>query len=173
MDAPADPAVAFESFHLDTERSRMRLSHQIAGFAMVPLALFLGYEALKLSYYTPGGPGPGFFPLWLCVLLAVLGLAMAFQARLVPAATESGFAIDRGGLLRITVSLMALFGTVALMGVLGYRLTTAMFYVVLLLAFGRRNVVEIAVLTAVGSLGVHFVFNSLLGQPLPTGMFGW
>jgi putative tricarboxylic transport membrane protein len=151
----------------------MRLSHQIAGFALVPLAMFLGYEALKLSYYTPGGPGPGFFPLWLCVLLAALGMAMAFQARLTPAATESGFAIGRSGLLRIAVSLVALFGTAALMGVFGFRLTTAVFYVVLLLAFGRRNVVEVAVLAAVGSLGVHFVFSSLLNQPLPTGIFGW
>jgi putative tricarboxylic transport membrane protein len=151
----------------------MRLGQQIAGLAMVPLALFLGYQALKLSYYTPGGPGPGFFPSWLCGLLAVLGVAMAYQAKLAPAAAESGFAISRVGLLRIVVSLLVLFGTAALMGVFGFRLTTAVFYVVLLLAFGRRNVIEITVLAAAGSLGVHFVFTSLLGQPLPTGMFGW
>jgi len=34
------------------------------------MSAFLAREALNLRYYTPLGPGPGFFPLWLAVLLA-------------------------------------------------------------------------------------------------------
>ena len=52
----------------------MRRPYQIAGTIFLFFAAFIAYESLKLRYYTPLGPGPGFFSFWLGVLLFVLSL---------------------------------------------------------------------------------------------------
>jgi putative tricarboxylic transport membrane protein len=152
----------------------MRLSYQIAGLVLLVAALFLGYYSLQLSYYSSIGPGPGFFPTWLSALLVLLALAMIAQATLRPEEPmPADFFADRAGYLRIAVALAGLFATAGLMSVLGFRVTTFVFYAVLLFALGRRNPVEIVALSAVGSLGVHYLFSNMLRQPLPAGPFGW
>ena len=57
-------------------------AHQITGVVFLLIAAFLGYHAVKLRYYTPLGPGPGFFPIWLCAILGLLAVTLFFQARL-------------------------------------------------------------------------------------------
>ena len=152
----------------------MRRTYQITGLVLLPLALFLGYHASRLSYYTSIGPGPGFFPVWLCGLLALLAIVMIVQASFgSPEPMPVGFFADRLGVLRIAAAVAGLFATAGLMGVLGFRFTTFAFYVVLLLVLGRRNPIEIAALAAVGSLGVYTLFSQVLSRPLPIGALGW
>ena len=94
----------------------MRLAHRIAGAVLLALALFLGAVAFRLSYYSSLGPGPGFFPLWLCGLLAILALAMIAQATLGgDGPLPVDFFPDRTGALRIAVAILALFATAATM----------------------------------------------------------
>jgi hypothetical protein len=49
-----------------------RRAYQLSGLAALLVAVFLGYQAAGLTYYTRIGPGPGFFPRWLCGVLALL-----------------------------------------------------------------------------------------------------
>jgi len=152
----------------------MRLAHRIAGAVLLALALFLGAVAFRLSYYSSLGPGPGFFPLWLCGLLAILALAMIAQATLGgDGPLPVDFFPDRAGALRIAVAIFALFATAATMSLVGFRIGAFVFYVVLLVAFGRRNPLEILALAAIGSFGVYALFSRVLSQPLPTGLFDW
>ena len=152
----------------------MRLAHRIAGAVLLALALFLGAVAFRLSYYSSLGPGPGFFPLWLCGLLAILALAMIAQATLGgDGPLPVDFFPDRTGALRIAVAIFALFATAATMSLVGFRIGAFVFYVVLLVAFGRRNPLEILALAAIGSFGVYALFSRVLSQPLPTGLFDW
>ena len=147
-------------------------AHQIAGIVFLLIAVFLGYHALKLRYYTPLGPGPGFFPIWLCGLLGLLALALVVQAWLAaPEKLPDDFFASRVGYLRILVVLAGLFAVPALMPVFGFRLTMLAFYLVLLTFLGRRNPFEIVVLALAGSFGAFYVFQ-LLSQPLPVGVFG-
>ena len=136
--------------------------------------MFLGAVAFRLSYYSSLGPGPGFFPLWLCGLLAILALAMIAQATLGgDGPLPVDFFPDRTGALRIAVAILALFATAATMSLVGFRIGAFVFYVVLLVAFGRRNPLEILALAAIGSFGVYALFSRVLSQPLPTGLFDW
>ena len=152
----------------------MRRFHQLAAAVIVPAALFFGYQASKLAYYTPIGPGPGFFPVWLCGLLAVLGTMLFAQATFGPPEKRpADFFAERSGYSDIGASLAAVFAAAILFEIVGFSIAMFAFYVALLVRFGRRKPVEIVVLAAAGSFGVDYVFSQLLSQPLPASPFDW
>ena len=62
------------------DRATMRRFYQITGAALLLLAVFVALESLKLKYYTNQGPGPGFFPFWLSLLLGALAIIILLQA---------------------------------------------------------------------------------------------
>jgi putative tricarboxylic transport membrane protein len=151
----------------------VRRTYQITGLVFVLLAAFLGYQAAALRYYTSLGPGPGFFPLWLCGLLGVLGVIVALQATFAPAAPlPADFFPSRTGAVRIAAVLVALFAVAFAIRGLGFRLTMLPFFAVLLSTLGRRHPLETAVLSVAGSFGIYYLFTELLSLPLPVGTFG-
>jgi putative tricarboxylic transport membrane protein len=151
----------------------MRRVYVITGLAFLLLAALLGYHAFALRYYTPLGPGPGFFPLWLCGLLGVLALVVIVQAVLArPEALPDDFLASRSGYRRIAAVVVGLLAVAILMPTLGFRLTMFAFYVALLSLLGRRHPLETLVLSLAGSFGVFYLFVEFLSQPLPIGTFG-
>src|SRR5262245_48121649 len=116
----------------------MRLTFQITGLVLLPIAAFLGYQAAQLTYSSPMGPGPGFFPIWLCGLLGLLAVALIAQATFgADEPIPADFFAERSGYVRISVAVAGLLATAGLMSVAGFRVTTFVFYVILLTVFGR------------------------------------
>jgi hypothetical protein len=151
----------------------MRRVQQIAAIAFLVVAAFLGFHASRLRYYTPLGPGPGFFPVWLCVILAGLALYVLVRASTAPGTPLPGdFAPSRAAAVRIAAVIACLAATAMLMPVAGFRLSMLTFYLVLLTLLGRRPVAETLLLALAGSFGVYHVFVAFLNQPLPVGRFG-
>jgi putative tricarboxylic transport membrane protein len=149
----------------------MTRPYQITAAVLLGLSAFLGREALKLSYYSPLGPGPGFFPLWLAVLLAVMGVAMFWQATFRrPEAMPDDFFPDRRGYLRIGAVLAALVWVIALMDLLGFCLVMLVFYGFLLTVLGRQHPLVTGVIAVIGSFGVYYVFVRWLAVALPVGV---
>ncbi len=151
----------------------MKRPYQITSAILLGLSAFLAWEALKLRYYTRLGPGPGFFPLWLAIFLAVLAAAMFWQATFrKPETMPDGFCADRRGYLRIGAVLGALVWVIALMDSLGFCLVMLGFYVFLLLVLGRQHPVVTGIVALAGSFGVYYVFVHWLAVSLPMGIFG-
>lgn len=148
----------------------MQRTYQITGFVLLILGIFLGYEATRLDYFSDMGPGAGFFPVWLCGLLGVLSIVMIAQATFgesKPMPAE--FFTDRIGYIRIAIAVLGLLAIALLMATVGYAIVTFFFFVVLMPVFGRKNPIEILILSAIGGFGVYYVFTHWLSQPLPTG----
>ncbi|MFB3816890.1 MAG: tripartite tricarboxylate transporter TctB family protein [Candidatus Methylomirabilales bacterium] len=151
----------------------MKRPYQITATILLGVSALLAREALKLRYYSPLGPGPGFFPLWLAVLLAVLAVAMFWQATFrKPEAVPEGFLPDRAGLLRVGAVLGALVGVILLLNPVGFCLVMLGFYVFLLLVLGRQHPVVTGLIAVAASFGVYYVFVHWLGVSLPIGVFG-
>lgn len=132
-------------------------------------------EALRLRYYTPLGPGPGFFPFWLALALGACALGLLLQAIRMPKSAlvpSDGLWPDRRGAAKIGAVVASLVVTIFLLEPLGFRLTMLGVYVFLLLALGRRDYWLIAVVALAGSFGVYHLFVDLLQVPLPPGAFG-
>jgi putative tricarboxylic transport membrane protein len=144
------------------------------------LVLFVGaiYMASKLALLDALGPGPGFFPLILGVLGAVLAALLIERTLRAPAAAaidgagEDALIPDRAATFRIVSILVLLAATFLALDPIGYRLTALVFITLVLLALGVRNVIAIAIVAAAGSFGVFHTFYYWLKVPLPIGMFG-
>jgi putative tricarboxylic transport membrane protein len=181
--ASVSPSVGNHASPDVLERRRARL-----GIAMGVLVVAVGAAAIvgsaSLGYWTPLGPGPGFFPLCLGVLLCVLGagwLVQQWRGRHRSAARDgdSGTELPVGPgaeameappeyslptVIAILVSLCVLAGTLEL---LGYQLAMFLFLLFHLLVLGRRRLLLSLAIALAGSIGVFVMFTRLLGVPLP------
>jgi putative tricarboxylic transport membrane protein len=147
--------------------------HQITATILLLFSAFLIYESFRLRYYTSLGPGPGFFPLWVSILVGVLAGVMLYQATFGQSEPmPADFFADKVGYLRIAAVLLALSATVALLEPLGFRLTMLGFLLFLLMALGRVNPYVTVLVALLGSFGTYYVFWGWLRIPLPVGIFG-
>jgi hypothetical protein len=82
----------------------MKRPYQITGVVFLLLAAFIAWESLQLKFYTHLGPGPGFSPFWLALVLGTVAVLMIVQAtprRWDP--MPAGFLASRVGYLRMRV----------------------------------------------------------------------
>lgn len=152
----------------------MKRTYQITGVVFLLFSAFIVRESLDLKFYTSLGPGPGFFPFWLAVFLGALALGMMYQATFKPQEPmPSDFFAPMKGYLRNLAIILALIFVVVFLDELGFRLSMFAFYMFLLFALGRQNIIVTLLVSLAGSWGVYYVFVEWLKVILPTGMFGF
>jgi hypothetical protein len=151
----------------------VRSADRIVGAALLALAVAFGAGALRsYPYWGENGPGPAFLPFWLGLAMALLATILLVGAM---RASEPGEPwLPRGeGLRRIAIVLGATIAYVALLGVLGMTIATALFLIVLIRwPDGHSWPTAIAVGVAVSALN-FVVFTRWLRVPLPLGPFGF
>jgi putative tricarboxylic transport membrane protein len=145
------------------------------------LVLFAGtiYLSSKLPLLDALGPGPGFFPLILALLGAVLAVAMIVQLVREPQAptgapdpAAEAFMPDGGAMFRMIGIVVLLAAAFAMLDPLGYRLTALFFITLMLLVLGVRNYLAIGLVALALSFGVFHSFYYWLKVPLPIGELG-
>ena len=140
---------------------------RFSGAILILLGLYGVWERRVLPLGTAQNPGPGYFPLFLAVLLILFGAILILRGKDSPAFntvswSEASHALPILG----CCILVALF-----MEQVGYRITM---FIVLGVLFGiieRRPLWLVLTLTLGLSLGSFWLFDSLLRVPLPRG--GW
>lgn len=145
----------------------------ITAGVLLALSLAIGWEAHNLSYYSPLGPGAGFFALWLSVCLAIASVSMAVEAWRGPRQPlPADFFPGRAGALKIAAIIVALIVTIVLFEPLGFRLTMLVLVGSLLLVLGQRSLVVTPLIALLASFGIYALFVHGLGVPLPIGFLG-
>jgi putative tricarboxylic transport membrane protein len=146
----------------------MKRVYQTAGLCFVGLSAFVVWESWTLEYYTNLGPGPGFFPLWLGVVMGGLSLAWLVRVSGRPERAKiSAFLPHGAGLARVLSILAALVAMSGLMNLLGFQLTMFLFLVFLLMVLGRQALWLTLVVAFLGSVGVYRLFGGYLDVSLP------
>lgn len=151
----------------------MKRPNQIAGIVLLLFSAFMAREAFDMTYYTPLGPGPGFFPFWVSVFIGLLSAIVLFQAtfhRSDPMPED--FFPSRFGYYRVAAVTFGMIFVVVAMESLGFRLAMLPFLLFMLYALGKQNLLVTSLVALAGSFGVFYVFNDWLQVPLPIGMFG-
>jgi putative tricarboxylic transport membrane protein len=150
----------------------MQRPYQIAGVVLFLFAAYVARESLGLRFYTNLGPGPGFFPFWLAILMGTLSAVMLFQATFQQSPPRpKDFYASRIGYLRAGAVCIAIIGAVFLLEKAGFQWTMALFFLFLLLTLGKSNPWDILLVVVVGSLGAFKLFDDVLKVPLPKGPF--
>lgn len=146
----------------------MQRIHQGAALCFVAFSAFVVWESWNLEYYTSLGPGAGFFPLWLGVVMGGLSLAWFVQiSRRKGRPKEGVFLPDRPGIVRLLSVLGAMVAATLLMDFLGYQVAMFLLLFFLLLVPGRQTIWLTLVIALLGSVGVYHVFGSYLDVQLP------
>lgn len=142
--------------------------HQAASLLIIAFSTWVGFEAVHLNYYTRLGPGPGFFPFWLALLMGGLAAVWFVQLRLRPL---QGKAIDflpgRAGFLRIAALIISVVIFGLLLERVGFPVLMFAFLLFLLVALGRQSVAVTLVVSILGSFGVYYLFSHYLNVHLP------
>lgn len=150
----------------------MKRPYQLTALALFLLSGLIAYESLQLKYYTPLGPGPGFFPFWLSWCLAALAVAMFYQATFRKTAYRPvDFVDSRIGYLRAFAMCVAWIWATVMLERFGYRLTMLVFFPFLLLTLGRVKWYWVVLITLLGAMVAYYLFSIVLSVPLPTGPF--
>src|SRR5262245_53390733 len=137
----------------------MRRGEVVMSTAFMVLGAYAIIASLQMRYYVDGGPGPGFLPLWLGVVIIICAAFVLARAIMKPAGELVGrFLPDR-------LSLHRSVGTLAAIGFFAYFVnwlgfTLAMFMVILALTgVVTRTGWKTAIVAAfVGSIGGYYFF---------------
>lgn len=151
----------------------MKRVYQVTGVTSLIFSIFVLHQAVGLQYYTLLGPGPGFFPFWIALVLGVLSAGMIYQSSFKESEPLPGdFFPERRGLVRMGAIVLAMVASVLLLDTLGFRLTMLAFFLFLLLTLGRHHPIVTVLVAVAGSFGAFYLFDTLLQVPLPIGRFG-
>jgi len=131
--------------------------------ALVLLGLYAVTASIGLGLWQDGEPGAGFFPFIFAAVLGVSGLLQVAAGR---PASQTG-RVDRR---KLGIYLAALVLYVALFETLGFIVSTAaVFALVMIMAEGVPPLRAAAVSAAALTLG-YLVLQRFLGVPLPPGI---
>lgn len=151
----------------------MRTADRIGAAVLLALAVaYTATAAARYTYWTAAGPGAGFFPFWLGLVLAVLSTLMLVSAA---RRREPGAAwLPTGhGAARFVVVVLVTGVFIALLPLLGMVLGTALFLGVLLRMLeghSWRATLAVAVGAAVANWAL---FVQWLKVPFPVGVLGF
>jgi len=145
----------------------------VATAAFFALFCFAIWESLSLPQMDALGPGPGFFPLWLALLGAVLSLLLAVEtARLSSLGDGTSLIPARDAMFRVIAIVVVLAASALALEHFGWRITATLVALILLPALGARSPFAIIPFAAAAGFGVFHVFYHWLKVPLPIGTFG-
>ncbi len=146
----------------------MKRVNQIVAALFLCFAGFEIFQASKLRYYSTLGPGPGFFPLWLGILFAILTVLWLVQvSRSGEVELPKDFFPARDSALRVAAVLLALALVTFTLDLIGFRLIMLVMLGFLLTALGRQNLLVTVVIAVLGSFGLHYALTTWLGMSLP------
>ncbi|MCV7173727.1 tripartite tricarboxylate transporter TctB family protein [Mycobacterium manitobense] len=142
-----------------------------AQLVLIAVGLYVAVESRSLGLWTKLGPGPGLLPLILGV--ALVGLAAAWLVQTVldrRRATKSwdddgpAEPLDRPYILGVVGGLIVL---AAVMELIGFQISMAVFLFAELMFLGRQKWWVAASVALVGSIGVFVLFDRVLAVQLP------
>jgi hypothetical protein len=143
----------------------------ITAAAMLLLAAAVIYETGSLAYWDDITPGSRFMPLWISAATIVLSGLLVLEA----IRKDSDQPVDWPdpvGRARVALTMLAIFGFVALAPVLGFVAGAAAFVLVMLIGVLRRPILPSAFTAVVAAGIIHGVFVQWLSVALPKGMVG-
>ena len=178
--------VANSLHHLQTWKSRqeklfnVKKAENLAASLFILLGLFVIKGATALIYMTDIGPGPGFFPFWLGVLICSLGLTLILQnlfskKESAQSANESEGPLWPGvaGATRVAIVIFALLAATFLITRIGFILSIFILISSLLYTLGKQKISTTLIVAFSGSFGVYFIFTKFLYVELPKATISW
>jgi putative tricarboxylic transport membrane protein len=152
----------------------MKKSDQWSGLFLSILAIFMCWGSLSLPYGSIHNPGPGFFPLWLGVILGLMSMGLMVTITLQKETARSvrdilAEEIRWKEVLQVIIGLV-LYGV--LIDYLGYLLVTFLLMALLLRSVEPQPWKAVVGWALGGTLGSYLIFEVWMKLRLPRGILG-
>jgi putative tricarboxylic transport membrane protein len=134
-----------------------------SGLALGGLGAYIAVQASGWEYLGQDGPGPGFFPLWYGIAMAVLSLALVASSL----RSKANDLIDWSGSGRAFATWGALVIAVALLKLVGFVVSFAALTFFIIAALYRRPLKLAAAVAIFAAAAFYLVFSLALGVRLP------
>ncbi len=153
----------------------MKKAEMIAGVVLLVLSGLVIWGALEMPPSSSFGPGAGFLPFWLGVLLAVLATILSVSAWRRQGAEQDSQPVFPGkqALFAIALVMVGLAIYIFLIETLGYLADTFLLIVFLMKAVEREEWPLTLMVAAVTTVTLFVTFQILLKITLPSNMFGF
>lgn len=152
----------------------MKKADQWSGLALSILAAGMIWAALGLPYGNIHNPGPGFFPLWLGMILGGMSIALFVQTTRGKESERTFREIleedVRWGKVLLVLAVLILYGL--LMDYLGFLIVTFLMMVVLLRFIEPQSWKAVFGWALGGSVGSYLIFEVWMKLRLPKGFWG-
>ncbi|HYL79258.1 MAG TPA: tripartite tricarboxylate transporter TctB family protein [Candidatus Acidoferrum sp.] len=142
----------------------------IGGVAVLLLGIATVFFSRQLPYHSNYGPGPGFLPLWIGVVLVLCSLVVTVQELRVPNKGETFFQPRTRMAVKVLVVIALTF---LLFPLLGFSVGFGLFICATMRLMGSHRWVTCGMAAIVTAVSIHFLFGHWLDIPLPTGLVGW
>jgi len=151
----------------------MRRADQITGIVMLVFSLIIAYTSWQMPQRVEFGPGMGFLPFWLAVLMAVLSVLLLFDAT-VRKSASSGNPFPTPQALRNVGMVIAGLGVyIAVLDTAGFAVSTVLYVAYLLAIVQKERWLKTVVISLLSTGGLYVVFQVLLEVKLPQNIFGF
>lgn len=152
----------------------MRKGDRVFAVICLGLGFWLILESLQFDYLSKFGPGPGFEPFWLGVLLALLAVFLFIDTIRRKGRKEDEKTMLPGwkSLGRLASIMLAMAGFALVVEVLGFTLSVFLFVTVLLFFLEGLGLPKSVFYGVMFSGFIFLVFQYWLGVDLPKGLLG-
>jgi putative tricarboxylic transport membrane protein len=152
----------------------MRKADLITGIVLLVLAGYVIDQAWRMPPSATFGPGSGFLPFWLGIILAGLSMFLIAKASLGPkiSGDRSPFP-GAAGLFAVSKVLGGLALFTVFMETLGFLVNTFGFVAYLMKVVESERWPMTILISLLTTAGLYTVFQILLGITLPKNMFGF
>jgi putative tricarboxylic transport membrane protein len=152
----------------------MKKADLITGVVLLVLSGGVIWQAWMMPPSATFGPGSGFLPFWIGLILALLAAILLVSAWRRKAEGTDAVSPFPGGkaLLAITGVLGGLAAYIMLIEVLGFLADTFLYVTFLLRVVERERWPMTLAVAVATTAGLFIVFQVLLGITLPSNMFG-
>ncbi|QNB47200.1 hypothetical protein BR63_13355 [Thermanaerosceptrum fracticalcis] len=119
----------------------------------------VGHEYAKI--------GTGFAPEILSVVLGLLSLSLVYKG--IKGTTTIDFKIDflKPENIRLLTTIILCFIYIIALGSVGFRISTLLFLIVLMLLFKVKNIIKILAVSSTVTFTIFWIFSKILRVPLP------
>jgi putative tricarboxylic transport membrane protein len=148
----------------------MKVADLVGGLFVLLLGMAIVFFSYQLPYNSEYGPGPGFLPLWLGIVL--IGSAVFVLLNILRKHVKVDTFL-KPGTKQSAIIFILIFVSFLLLRFLGFAVGLALFCGVTMRIMGKHGWLTCG-LTAVGvAIGIRFIFGQWLHIPLPVGIVGW
>jgi putative tricarboxylic transport membrane protein len=148
----------------------MGVANLLAGIVVLLFGSVVTYSAGQLPYKAEYGPGPGFLPLWIGIVL--IGCAFVTIIKAVRQLGREKGRFVQPKTRQVAFVFVTLIVTFLLVPVFGLSLGLALFTGFTMRTAGRHGWVLCVLMAVVTAAAVRLIFGVMLDIPLPKGYVG-